>query len=351
MEGKVIRKLNILKGMESEKRKKLILCGLIGLTSVGDTILENTLVYAVNDNTDYLDQQEPFQITEESTSKTIEDFFFENGKAEYQMYVKYLGELYYLDESELKKCISDNLDSLLKQENIEEAIRIMIEQKIMSGMLKPKIETKEKKVRLTSYQYAPNGNEKALGGSIGLVKPYVDEGSIYFDENGYAMWKGGTTSKLNGKVYGKEGVNYLIVATATNALIGQYTFSYNDRINYYNYNDTFKIKITTPKGEKIYQAIVLDSCGACMDWSTTSDGVYAPQSEEQKGYCKMTNDTKIDIFTAPINYPNLEKANDVAIQIEEKLPEVDNIFKMPDNAKKYLENQYVKRMLWLKIKK
>lgn len=157
----------------------------------------------------------------------------------------------------------------------------------------------KKKVRLTSYQYnSPSGENVSIGGSIGPVEPYVKEGTISFDDNGYAIWKGGTKSKSNGKVYGESGKEYLIVATATKYLVGQFGYAENDKVQYFEYNDTFTLEITPPgRSTKTYSAIVLDSCGACMDWSTTSNGVYKPVGSKQIQLCNDTNNIKIDVFT------------------------------------------------------
>lgn len=176
-----------------------------------------------------------------------------------------------------------------------------------------------KKIRLTSYQWMPNGKHNSLGGTLGLVQPYVDEGTIYFDENGYAMWKGGSISKNNKKVYGEVGKDYVIVATATDMLIGQYGYEENDKIRYFDYNDAFTLQISSDGGQnfKAYNAIVLDSCGACMDWSVTSQGVYSPNKstnpEQALKYCEETNNMKIDLFT---NYQNVKNPADIAYFID-----------------------------------
>lgn len=179
-------------------------------------------------------------------------------------------------------------------------------------------ESQRLKIRLTTYVWTPNGSDKSLGGTLGLVQPYVDDGTIYFDQNGYAIWKGGTISKTTKKVYGETGIDYAIVATATRMLIGQYGYTENELINYFNYNDAFTLQITTDGGSnyQTYNAIVLDSCGACMDWSVTSNGRYAPKNlsnpQKQLQYCKDTNNMKIDLFT---NYRNVKKPADTAYYI------------------------------------
>lgn len=180
-------------------------------------------------------------------------------------------------------------------------------------------DSQKKKIRLTSYQWTPNGREKSLGGTLGLVQPYVNDGTIYFDENGYAMWKGGTISKNDKKVYGETGTDYVIVATATRMLIGDYGYVENDKIRYFAYNEAFTLQISPDGGKnyKTYNAIVLDSCGACMDWSVTSNGRYAPKNlsnpTKQLQYCRETNNMKIDLFT---NYQNVKNPADTAYFIE-----------------------------------
>lgn len=261
-------------------------------------------------------------------------------KNDFERYLDNLSISYNIEKEKLRILIDENIETLLQQEDLSSAIAIMIEQNIENGTLIQETIEEKRKIRLTTYQYTPDASEKMLGGSIGLISPYLEEGSMYFDENGYAIWKGGTTSKLNGMVYGEEGKDYVVVATATKYLIGQYNYQENENINYYNYNDTFKIDITTKNGEKEYNAIVLDSCGACMDWSVTSDGTYAPKTEKEKKYCSVTNNTKIDLFTAPTDHPNLTDPNDIAYQTKEMAPEVKEIPKLTEYAEKYLITKY-----------
>lgn len=163
----------------------------------------------------------------------------------------------------------------------------------------------KKKARFTTY------TGKSLGGSIGNVDSYIREGSIYY-ENGYAMWKGGTRSKLNGQVYGQAGTNYMIVATATKYIVGNcatracsYRWNEDSRINYFNYGDTFTVEISFDGGSSYipYNAIVLDSCGACMEWSLTASGIYAPHStnSNELAKCKESEGYKIDLFRREAN--------------------------------------------------
>ncbi len=158
----------------------------------------------------------------------------------------------------------------------------------------------KKSARLTTY------TGSSLGGSIGDVSAYVKEGTIYYDK-GYAMWKGGTRSKSNGKVYGEVGTDYMIVATATKYIVGNcvtkdcsYRFSENNRVAYFEYGDTFTIEVSFNGGKSYnsYNAIVLDSCGACMEWSLTANGIYAPNNTNQYelSKCRQSEGYKIDLF-------------------------------------------------------
>lgn len=334
MKGKVVKNLKIVNG------KKLFVTGVLGLAVSIDTAGASAMIVDSKMQT-----AEPNQVEEISNNtfdnvmKVATQVAIIPGELEYHNYLAYLADLYHIDIHDLELHTKMNMEILLEQDSIEKGLQTMIEQNIENGSLQQSIEETEKKVRLTTYQYTPDDSEKRLGGSVGLVAPYLEEGSMYFDENGFAMWKGGTKSKLNGKVYGEEGTDYLVVATATNALIGQYTYEENENIQYYDYNDTFQLEVTTKNGTKEYQAIVLDSCGACMDWSTTSDGVYAPKTEKEKGYCSVTNSTKIDIFTAPSDSPKLTDPKDTGMQMEERNMVVEEIKKMPEIAKSYMRQQ------------
>lgn len=152
----------------------------------------------------------------------------------------------------------------------------------------------KQRVRLTHYQH--QGSDNSLGGTIGLVQPYINDGIVYEDENGFLIWKGGNTAR--GKTYGNAGTDYLIVATATELLIGQYGFTRDENIRYFEYGDTFKLEVSfsSTQSSKIYDAIALDACGACMDWSITSNGRYAPSNRDDAA---ESNNMKIDIFTQP----------------------------------------------------
>lgn len=161
-------------------------------------------------------------------------------------------------------------------------------------------ESTKKEVRYTTYVGA------SLGGTLGNINQYVKEGIIYY-ENGIAMWKGGNKSKLNGKVYGESGKNYIIVATATNYLIGscatsgcRYKWQSDSRIKYFEYGDTFTIAISFDNNNTYnnYDAIVLDSCGACMEWSLSypKTSLYSPKSTLEVNRCKKSEGYKIDIY-------------------------------------------------------
>lgn len=154
----------------------------------------------------------------------------------------------------------------------------------------------KKKVRITSYQYAVNAEDNSLGG-LGSLAPYIEAGTVYFDDNNFAFWKGGNSRLGTSTVYGETGKDYLIVAAAHKGLIGQYGYEANGLIHYYEYGDTFSISLTVNGSEKTYNAIILDACGACMDWSVTSNGKYRPKNDKSKKYCAETNNIKLDILT------------------------------------------------------
>lgn len=157
----------------------------------------------------------------------------------------------------------------------------------------------KKEARFTAY------NGDVLGGSLGDYKQYVKEGTIKI-KDGYAIFKGGTTSKLNKKKYGEPGKEYMIVATATEYLLGKNSWVRDENIKYFKYGDTFSISVSDNGGKtyKDYNAIVLDSCGGCMAWSLTaaSKGMtkYAPKSARQKELCKRSEGYKIDLYM-PLN--------------------------------------------------
>ncbi len=148
----------------------------------------------------------------------------------------------------------------------------------------------------TGARFTTYGGE-SLGGTIGSVEQYEKTGAVFYD-NGLAMWKGGSKA-TNGKVYGKAGTDYMIVATATHELMGKsgYNTTYKD-IKYFHYNDTFTIGISFDgeKTHKEYNAIVLDSCGACMHWSIECHETYGPKSALEIERVKKAKGYKIDIY-------------------------------------------------------
>ena len=154
----------------------------------------------------------------------------------------------------------------------------------------------KKEARFTSYY------GESLGGSIGPISPYIKEGTIKFDD-GHVIWKGGTKSKIGKKAsYGEAGKEYMIVATATEYILGSHGWVRDDKIKYFKYGDTFTISVTNNGGKnyKDYNAIVLDSCGACMEWSLSaaSKGMtkYSPKSKMEKERCKRSEGYKIDLY-------------------------------------------------------
>lgn len=98
-------------------------------------------------------------------------------------------------------------------------------------------------------------------GSSGTTGAGISTSNFTVDENGWYR-------------YYKDGVNYLVVAAATTYCrdaanhcginVSKHGIAKN--IPYYSYYDTLRLKI----GEKTYDAIVLDSCGACM-WGDRDD--------------------------------------------------------------------------------
>lgn len=111
-------------------------------------------------------------------------------------------------------------------------------------------------VRFTVYT---DGTDKALGSGIDTSKLTTDEKGFYF--------------------YEKDGKKYLVVATATNICIDSSNCGFTDDTNttpnttrysyitYYNYFDTLTLNIDG----KVYDAMVLDSCGACQ-WEQSVRG-------------------------------------------------------------------------------
>jgi uncharacterized protein (DUF2267 family) len=264
----------------------------------------------------------------------------------FDTYVSKLAEQFNVSEDDILYVLENKSDNLknVDSEEFNNALKKEIKESIKSEEIEELEETIEydsQKVRLTTYQYTPNGSENSLGGSIGEVGRYISEGSIYFDENGFAIWKGGTTSKLNGKVYGTSGKDYLIVATATEYLIGQYGFLRYNEIDYYKYNDTFKLQVKTKNGTKTYDAIVLDSCGASMCYGEGMQGQYPPTSTREIEYSKLTNNKKIDIFTAPLGYSTLTYPEEIGVQLNEVVKQKVKVKSITDDAYTYVETNYL----------
>lgn len=107
------------------------------------------------------------------------------------------------------------------------------------------------KYQLTLTYYYP-GDATGSGSTTGAG---ISVSNFTVDENGWYR-------------YYKDGVSYLVVAAATTYCrdsanhcgidVGKHGIAQN--IPYYSYYDTLNLQI----GEKTYDAIVLDSCGACM---------------------------------------------------------------------------------------
>ncbi len=360
MRKKVIKNLKIY--MKShylcEIRPKLhkshlaVYTGLLTSLMMNGIFVNTTSVEA----DDVIEEQiiEPIDSEEDSfTDQLVERMIqghqdYQIGKEDYDRYVQSLSRHYRVNKHAIYQLLDQTMPYLLTQNDFEKTVQGIIESNIQEGNLEsrplPDV-TRKEKIRLTTYQYTPNGSDKQLGGSLGLIEPYLKDGSIYYDENGFAMYKGGTKSKHNGVVYGEKGKDYVIVATATEYLIGP-NYKKNDKITYYSYNDTFKLEITTKHGTKQYDALVLDSCGASMDWSVTSSGKYAPDTKKEKDYCRNTNNKKIDVFTAPKGFSRLENPKDTAYQVMTVKSEPEKIEKLTSNALKYIKHSFEEKKLY-----
>lgn len=152
-----------------------------------------------------------------------------------------------------------------------------------------------KLARTTVYGSKKHGF--SLMGSLN-AKEYMKTGQIYLNSEGYYMWKGG--SQYNGKTYGTEGQDYLIVAAAAPGVENQYSetcggyFKRYDGVKWFNMGDTFTLELNTDNGTitKSYNAIVLDVCGACIMWSPT----YKNKCNPNLDYATRTNGIRLDIF-------------------------------------------------------
>lgn len=353
MKKKMVTNLRIARGVKKLNKPKLVTVALACTTiSLGSLYGVPRIVQAQNSYKEVLDidyNQGNQESADELSMKLYTEMqekieMLKQGKTDYENYLSSLARHYGLSKESVRNLIENHMNLLLEQDHFEEAIKKMITHQIKIGAVeatKPEIKTTKKKVRVTTYQYTPDGSEKQLGGTLGLIAPYLKEGSVHFDANGFAILKGGTTSKHNGNVYGKKGKNYLIVAAATKYLIGQYGYKQNHHIKYYDYNDTFKLEVTTKRGKKIYDAIVLDSCGASMDWSITSTGKHAPETTKEKQYCEDTNCTKIDVFTAPLGDTRLNNPKDVGYQVKQVVEPRPELVSLTSEAKAYIEETFV----------
>lgn len=330
MKRNVINHLNVELIKKISKMSKYNLNTLTCFAIIVDGMLFNPITVQAftgnepgnfqNENITYIDYTKsllPKIITTRNETKGIED---------YENYVNSLSNYYNIDNNVLRPFIEKNMDFLVQQPNIESSIRIMLEHQIEKGVLKQKETITKEAIRLTTYRYTPEGSDNYLSG-LGHVLPYLNEGSIYFNEYGYAVLKGGTKSKITGQVFGEEGQEYFIIAAATENLIGQYHYTKNDQIHYYNYGDVLNLEMTVNGNNIEHKSIVCDSCGASMDWSTTSCGKFAPKTEEEKRYCEATNYTKIDLFTAS------EDSTEI-------ISPVDTAYKVTKIKKKNNENEY-----------
>lgn len=152
-----------------------------------------------------------------------------------------------------------------------------------------------KLVRTTVYGSATHGY--SLMGSLN-AKEYIKTGEIYLNNEGYYMWKGGST--YNGKTYGTVGQDYLIVAAAAPGVENQYSetcggyFTKYDDVKWFDMGETFTLELNTDGGStvKSYNAIVLDVCGACIMWSPTHQNKCNPDL----AYTKKTNGIRLDIY-------------------------------------------------------
>ena len=156
--------------------------------------------------------------------------------------------------------------------------------------------------RFTHYFSVEKGKGQYSLGAVKDIRNHIKSGKAYFNSDGYAIWKGGST--YNGKKYGEDGIEYHIVATANKKLIGtcqtlscSIRYKENPDIHYFEYGDTFSLEITKKGGNKeVVNAIVLDSCGACMDWALSSTGLHRPTSTYSINQCKKSSGYKIDFY-------------------------------------------------------
>lgn len=147
---------------------------------------------------------------------------------------------------------------------------------------------------LTLTYYYP-GDATGSGNTTGAG---ISVSNFTVDENGWYR-------------YYKDGVNYLVVAAAT-------TYCRNDvnhcginvtkhgiakNIPYYNYYDTLTLQI----GEKTYDAIVLDSCGACM-WADRDD-----LGEKIDVFVQNSSSVKPGIYDSSVSGINTNTNGNVSI--------------------------------------
>ena len=248
-----------------------------------------------DDDDDLDDDEEDDESTEESTGES------NTTVGQYEIDEKYLQKkLKKYFQKKFKKEITDTQAEVMAKE----AIQNIVDYKTLVGEDKDSCETfassadvsSGKLVRTTHYEYCSNGYDCSVS-SIGNLEKYFRTGEIYYDKNNYVMIKGGTEG------YGEKGKDYLIVATAHKALIGtNLGYHENSLIKYYEHGDTFSLKFDQNGGTgDTYNAIVLDQCGACMSYSTTSTDKHSPSqhpnsSTDGMDAAKRANNTKIDIM-------------------------------------------------------
>ena len=157
--------------------------------------------------------------------------------------------------------------------------------------------------RYTHYFTIEGTNKQYSLGAVGDIRNHIKTGAAYWNSDGYAIWRGGST--YNGKKYGDDGIDYYIVATATRALIGtcqtkscSIRYQQNNDIHYFEYGDTFSLEITkSGSSPEVVNAIVLDACGACMDWALSATGHHRTKSTNEISKCKQSSGYKIDFYS------------------------------------------------------
>ena len=90
--------------------------------------------------------------------------------------------------------------------------------------------------------------------------------------------------------YDKDGTKYVVLAGATHELLKAEGYERFDRIHYFNYYDTVQFKFKDSDDDKIYNGMILDSCGASMNPTEYGRAdnvqildVFYPSEDDEKG--------------------------------------------------------------------